>query len=69
MPKKLNILKTEFIPDIIIACCILHNICMCNEDTIDNDNITAENYVEVFNEEQTINGSTKSDYLCDILLH
>ncbi|KAG5870547.1 hypothetical protein JTB14_025892 [Gonioctena quinquepunctata] len=31
--KFINIYRTDIIPDIIIACCVLHNICMQNKDT------------------------------------
>lgn len=35
--KHVNIYRTELIPTLIVACCVLHNICMQRGDSIEPD--------------------------------
>lgn len=42
--KMLDMTKIEKIPDLIIACCILHNLCQDNDDSVDDDDISARDF-------------------------
>ena len=43
--KYLDMSRIDLIPEVIIACCILHNICIQNNDSI------ATDFNEIFDEE------------------
>ncbi|KAJ8944150.1 hypothetical protein NQ314_009543 [Rhamnusium bicolor] len=64
----LDVLCVEWIPKYIIACCVLHNICIQNNDILDveeiinNENIADE--VENFEREFLQLGRIKRDFIC-----
>jgi hypothetical protein len=68
--KHVNLYDTEFIPKIILACCVLHNICMEKKDHIeiideayqDVNNDTNEHYTEKSNR-----GVMKRDHIANNL--
>lgn len=65
--KHINVYNTKFIPTIIIACCVLHNICMLQKDYI---NVDMENVQNTDNcESHDANaGVRKRNYIADLLM-
>lgn len=57
--KYLDINKTEFIPAVVLACCVLHNICLQNNDGLP-DHILREG--EVFVNNQNPQGENDEEY-------
>lgn len=45
--KYLNMSKINRIPYVVIACCVLHNICILNDDLFEADNEENEDMVAV----------------------
>lgn len=41
--KHVNVYNTKLIPKIILACCVLHNICMATNDRVETDEEEANN--------------------------
>lgn len=65
--KLLDMKKTELIPAVILSCCILHNICLKNEDNIQSileDNVNCDDCDSIdepiyYNNELDFSGETK----------
>lgn len=75
--KYLDMSLVELIPDVILACCVLHNVCLqgCDENNIDFIEEGIE-HVEgpvnniinnVENEGNDAAGLAKRDYLCNLI--
>ncbi|KAI4458033.1 hypothetical protein MML48_7g00005764 [Holotrichia oblita] len=72
--KFLDMNKTELIPATVMACCVLHNICLDNEINLQefmaegnvnvdgNDSVEGQHYGNL--DEQTRNGNIKRNELC-----
>jgi len=62
--KYIYMYNTEMIPLVIFACCILHNICIENEDAFIDDAFDA---IEMENNIEFMNGVEKRDIICNML--
>lgn len=51
--KYLELHNTYFLPDVIMAACILHNFCLQQKDHVDDVNASEENDLETYDENVT----------------
>ncbi|KAK4882161.1 hypothetical protein RN001_005480 [Aquatica leii] len=65
--KHVNVYNTIFIPKIILAYCVLHNICMTRKDSIEINEVHINDDTEYRNLENDKNGNTKRNFICDKL--
>lgn len=70
--KFVNIYNTELVPKIVLACCVLHNICMARNDVIEINGEGAENVNNLeFDQlefEYDVNGNNKRIYITETLM-
>ncbi|KAB0805325.1 hypothetical protein PPYR_02295 [Photinus pyralis] len=66
--KHVHMYNVELIPDLILACCVLHNICMKNNDEIDVD--TFEDKDDYYNNgDEDFRKVGKREYIADLLMN
>lgn len=67
----LDTTRTDLIPDFIIACCVLHNICLIKSDELpvdedigeENEN-NNENFNDIRSREAATEGAQKRNVIC-----
>ncbi|XP_020296626.1 protein ANTAGONIST OF LIKE HETEROCHROMATIN PROTEIN 1-like [Pseudomyrmex gracilis] len=66
----LDMERVDLIPEFIIACCVLHNICLLQNDDFPNAEIDIENeHIQLLNERHDNNaGSIKQNKICNSLI-
>lgn len=65
--KHVNFYNTEFISELVVACCVLHNICMRNNDEIDVDTTEADQDHPCTSEDVDFRNVGKRTYIADLL--
>jgi DDE superfamily endonuclease len=67
--KFLNMSRLEMIPRVVIVACMLHNLCIQNNDYIDVDEMFEQEHEDenIENDGMTHDGNAKRNYLCNII--
>ncbi|XP_011059418.1 PREDICTED: putative nuclease HARBI1 [Acromyrmex echinatior] len=70
--KTLDMDRIDLIPEFIIACCVLHNICLLQNDevpVVESDILETNNDIEIATEKRNTNtGDRKRDKICNDLI-